>query len=179
MTWQQVQELDAGDGQGIPSLEQALELAKGRIRLNIELKNLGNDSGLPEQTAALIKEHDMEEQCVITSVKPEYLQRVKAADPDIRTGYILAAAYGRFYEQDWIDFISLRSSLATRRLADELHENGKALHVWTVNSRRELEQMKAVGADNIITDDPARAREILYEEYTARNLLEYLRAVLR
>ena len=44
MTWQQVQELDAGDGQGIPSLEQALELAKGRIRLNIELKNLGNDS---------------------------------------------------------------------------------------------------------------------------------------
>lgn len=179
MTWQQVQELDAGDGEGIPSLEQALELAKGRIRLNIELKNLGNDSGLPEQTAALIKEHDMEEQCVITSVKPEYLQRVKAADPDIRTGYILAAAYGRFYEQDWVDFISLRSSLATRRLAEEIHENGKALHVWTVNSRRELEQMKAVGADNIITDDPARAREILYEEDTARNLLEYLRAVLR
>ena len=49
------------------------------------------DTGLPEQVAAMVMEFDMEEQCVITSVKPPYLKRVKEFNPDPRTGYISLA----------------------------------------------------------------------------------------
>ena len=78
-------------------------------------------------------------------------------NPDLRTGYILAAAYGNYYESGDFDFISIRSSFAGRRLVEAVHEDGKAIHVWTVNSKTEMNQMKLLGVDNIITDYPVRA----------------------
>lgn len=185
MTCSQLEGLDVGShfskefaGEQIPTLKEVLEACKGRIKLNIELKNIGNNTGLPEQVGALIMEHDMEDQCVVTSVKLGYLRRVKAFNPDIRTGYILAAAYGKYYENDDIDFISIRSSFVNSRLVKAAHQDGKAVHVWTVDSRAELEQMKVLGVDNIITDDPVKAREVLYEEEGAGTLLEYVKMMM-
>jgi glycerophosphoryl diester phosphodiesterase len=59
------------------------------------------------------------------------------------------------------------------------HLKGKAVHAWTVNSKSEMERMKMLSVDNIITDYPVLAREIIYREEAAENLLEYLRLVLR
>ena len=186
MTYDQVSRLDVGShfspsfsGERIPTLEEVLEACKGRMKLNIELKNIGNSSSLPEQVAALVREYGMEDQCVITSVKLGYLERVKEMAPELRTGYILAAAYGTYYDNEYIDFISIRSSFVGRKLVEAAHEKGKAVHVWTVNSKTEIEQMKLLGVDNIITDYPVRAREILYREETTETLMEYLKMMLR
>ena len=51
--------------------------------------------------------------------------------------------------------------------------------MWTVNSKTELEQMKLLGVDNIITDDPVRAREILYREEATETVMEYLEMMIR
>ena len=186
MTYDQVSRLDVGShfsprfaGERIPTLEEVLEACKGRMKLNIELKNIGNSSSLPEQVAALVREYGMEDQCVITSVKLGYLERVKEMAPELRTGYILAAAYGTYYDNEYIDFISIRSSFVGRKLVEAAHEKGKAVHVWTVNSKTEMNQMKLLGVDNIITDYPARAREILYREEATETLMEYLKMMIR
>ena len=186
MTYEQVSRLDVGShfspsfaGERIPTLEEVLEACKGRMKLNIELKNIGNSSSLPEQVAALVREYGMEEQCVITAVKLGYLERVKEMAPELRTGYILAAAYGTYYDNEYIDFISIRSSFVGRKLVEAAHEKGKAVHVWTVNSKTEIEQMKLLGVDNIITGYPVRAREILYREEATETLMEYLKMMLR
>ena len=121
----------------------------------------------------------MEEQCVISSVRLSYLERVKAVCPELKTGLILPAAYGRYYEDENVDFISIRSSLANRRLVEAAHEAGRAVHVWTVNRPAELKSMALLGADNLITDYPARAREILYEEAASGGILDSLRMLLR
>jgi len=42
-----------------------------------------------------------------------------------------------------------------------------------------MERMKMLGVDNIITDYPVLAREILYREAATETLLEYLRLVLK
>ena len=159
----------------IPLLEQVMEFAKGKINLNLELKNIGSHTDMPEKTAALIKELEMEEQCVISSTSMEYLRRVKEADPDIRTGYIIAAAYGNYYDNENLDFISIRSSFVSPSMVEQAHEAGKAVHAWTVNTKSEMEEMKAAGVDNIITDYPVQAREICYREEAAEGLMERLR----
>ena len=64
-------------GEQIPTLEEVMEYAKGKIDLNIEIKNLGNSSGLPEKVIELVEKHEMQEQCVITSTNRFYLKRVK------------------------------------------------------------------------------------------------------
>ncbi|MEG0368846.1 MAG: glycerophosphodiester phosphodiesterase family protein, partial [Hungatella sp.] len=79
---------------------------------------------------------------------------------------------------DAIDFISIRSGFITDRLIRDAHQSGKTVHAWTVNSKSELERLKALGVDNIITDYPVLAREILYREKATETLLEYLHLLL-
>lgn len=185
-TFKELQELDVGawfshefQGEKIPSLEEVMEYCKGKINLNIEIKGAGEDSLLPEKVALLIDKYQMTEQCVVTSSRFTYLTRIKKLDGKIRTGYIISAAYGNYYSSDDIDLISLQSSFVTERLVEAAHLRGKAVHAWTVNSKSEIERMKMLSVDNIITDYPVLAREIIYREEAAENLLEYLRLVLK
>ena len=185
LTLEQIKKLDVGSwfsseyqGEQIPTLEEVMEYAKGKIDLNIEIKNLGNSSGLPEKVIELVEKHEMQEQCVITSTNRFYLKRVKAVNPEIRTGYIISAAYGNFYSDEFIDLISIRSSFVTERMIESAHEAGKAVHAWTVNGKVEMERLKQLGVDDMITDRPVLAREILYGEEAKADLLEYLRLVL-
>lgn len=186
LTLRELRQLDVGSwfsgefkGERIPTLEEVMEYAKGKIDLNIEIKNLGRDSALPEKVLELVDTYDMWEQCVITSVNINYLHRIKELAPEIRTGYILSAAYGDYFSDDKVDFISIRSSFVTESMIRKSHEAGKAVHAWTVNSRSEMERVKALGVDNIITDYPVQAREVLYREEVTENLLQYLRLLLK
>lgn len=186
LSWDELQQVDAGgwyseqySGTRIPKLEDVIEYVRGRMMLNIEIKYAGASSDLPEKVVDCIRENDFVEQCVVTSTSLSYLKRVKAADSDIYTGYILSAAYGSYYEDDAIDFISLLSSSANRKLVERVHACGKEVHVWTVNKKSELERMKMIGVDNIITDRPILAREVILGEENAENLLARLRALLR
>lgn len=185
-TWAELQDLDVGSwfseefaGERIPSLVEAMELCRGRISLNIEIKNVGRDSLLPAEVVRLILENGMEEQCVVTSTSFNYLEQVKAMAPELRTGYIISAAYGNFYSSDAVDFISIRSSFVNEALVEKAHAQGKTIHAWTVNTKSEMERLRMLGVDNLITDYPVLAREIIYREEATETLMEYLRLVFR
>ena len=186
LNWEELQKLDVGSwfssdfaGERIPALEEVLELCKGKINLNIELKNIGPESLLPEKTVELVMAHGMEEQCVITSASLNYLKDVKALEPQLRTGYIISAAYGNFYSSEAVDFISLRSGFVNEKLVENIHVQGKAIYAWTVNSKSEMERLVMLGVDGIITDRPVLAREIIYREEATENLMEYVRLVFK
>ena len=186
MTFAPLEQLDVGswfsksyEGTRIPALSEVLELCSQKIGLNIEIKYVGKNSELPEKTAEMIKAYGMENQCVVTSTNLPYLRRVKAVLPEVRTGYIISAAYGNFYSSEDIDFISIRSGFVTSALMQNAHEQGKAVYAWTVNSKSELERLTLLGVDGIITDRPVLAREIVYREEATESLFEYLKLVLR
>lgn len=186
MTFEELEKLDVGSwfsseyaGTRIPSLSEVLELCSQKTSLNIEIKYVGKNSELPEKTAEMVREYGMENQCVITSTNVSYLKRVKEALPEIRTGYIISAAYGNFYSSEDVDFISIRSGFVTSALMQNAHEQGKAVYAWTVNTKSELERLTLLGVDGIITDRPVLAREIVYREEATESLFEYLKLVLR
>ena len=186
MTFEELEKLDVGSwfsseyaGTRIPSLSEVLELCSQKTSLNIEIKYVGKNSELPEKTAEMVREYGMENQCVITSTNLSYLKRVKEVLPEIRTGYIISAAYGNFYSNEDVDFISIRSGFVTSALMQNAHEQGKAVYAWTVNTKSELERLTLLGVDGIITDRPVLVREIVYREEATESLLEYLKLVLR
>lgn len=186
MTYEELADLDVGSwfskeyqGERIPTLEEVMEFSKGRLNLNIELKNVGKNSSIPEKVLELIVQYGMEEQCVVTSTSLSYLERIKELNPSIRTGYIITAAYGNYYSNENYDFISIRSGFVNERLVTAAHEQGKTVHAWTVNSKSEMERMKFLSVDNIITDYPVLTREIVYREEATETLLDYLRLVLK
>ncbi|MEG2350624.1 MAG: glycerophosphodiester phosphodiesterase family protein, partial [Hungatella sp.] len=152
LSGEELRQLDVGAwfsdqfiGESIPTLDEVMEYAKGKITLNIEIKNLGSASALPEKVLQLVEDHEMQDQCVITSTSLNYLKRIKEQQPEIKTGYIISAAYGNYYSNDAIDFISIRSGFITDRLIRDAHQSGKTVHAWTVNSKSELERLKALG----------------------------------
>lgn len=175
LTYVQTRKLDAGGwfskefaGVRVPTLAEALILCKGKINLNIELKaarsSVANES-LIQKVLQLIDLYDMQDQCVISCTDPAMLARVKEKNSNIKTGYILSFAYGMFYQVDYIDFFSMKSSFVNESTVKTLHSLGKEVHAWTVNSRKEMERVKQLGVDNIITDNPVLVREVVYEEH--------------
>lgn len=174
VTYAEIMELDAGAwfseeyaGTHVPTLEEALVLCKGAINLNIELKATSNaalNADLVEKVVLLIEEYDFENQCIISSTDQSMLAKVKEWNSNLKTGYILAFAYGNFYNKDYIDFFSMKYSFVSESLVRTLHSLGKEVHTWTVNSRSEMERMIQLGVDNLITDRSVLAREVVHGE---------------
>ena len=49
---------------------------------------------------------------------------------------------------------TVRLDAVTEELVDAVHERGGRVYAWTVNSRAGIAQMRALGVDGVITDDP-------------------------
>lgn len=173
---QQASELYTGDNYNmeyVPTLASVLELCDGKIKLNIDVKsNKYYDDTIIAKVVSLIETYSSPGQCIISSTNYHYLEEVKELNPDIRTGYIMKVAYGDLRDFDAIDFVSVKYSCVTEQLVESAHENGKEIHVWTVNSRNAINRMKGLGVDNIITDNPALAREILARQDNKIGFLE-------
>lgn len=185
MTYAEVARLDAGKwmdesfaGTRIPTLSEVLENCKGRVGINLEIKYPSTEENLIEKVISLIDQYEMEWQCVISSTNLNYLKQVKELNPNIQTGYISYQLYPGLTENESVDFFSMKSNLVTKNILRRIHENGKKLIVWTVNSKTELERLERIGVDNIITDNPAKAKEVLYQSASEGYLLTLLQILM-
>ena len=133
---------------------------------------------LEKKVVTLIEKYDFVRQCVVTSAYKESLNKVKELNEDIVTGYILSSAYGRYYLDEEIDFLSMRDSFVNERVIRLAHKYGKEVHVWTVNSERDVIRLSQLGVDNIITDKPDYVRQELYENTGNKIIIELLRVFL-
>ncbi len=185
MDYADILKLDAGSGFArkyagtkIPSLKEVLELCKGKINLNIEIKEGRKDSDFVKNIMELVDEMDMDEQCMFSSTSYKYLKEIKKYNMDIYTGYIVQAAYGDYFNDKNIDFFSVNSSYLTQDNINRAHSYGKGIYAWTVNDNVEMNRMKRIGADGIITDMPIYAREVLYGNEKTQSLVSYIRMLL-
>lgn len=185
MDYADILKLDAGSGFArkyagtkIPTLKEALMLCKGRINLNIEIKQGRRDIDFVSDIMELIDEMDMEEQCMFSSTSYRYLKEIKGYNMELYTGYIVSAAYGDYFDDKNIDFFSVNSSYLTKESVDRAHGYGKGIYAWTVNSNTEMNRMKRIGVDGIITDAPIYAREVLYGSKKTQSLVSYIRMLL-
>ena len=184
LTLREVKKLDAGywyseeyKGEKVPTLEEVLQLAKGKIKLNIEIKTADNSDEVAKKVVKLIQKYSMQDSCVITSFDYSALQAVRSYDEDIEVGYILSVAYGKFYEIDDVDFFSVNASFLTKRVVDAIHNSGKQVYAWTVNNDASIKNLTNKGVDNIITDKPVTAREVIYSRDTSETLINMIKYV--
>lgn len=144
----------------IATLEEAIRLCKGRIKLNIELKYNRPDPELVGKVGKLIRSNSFHNDGVITSLDYDELKKFKASFPEIKIGLTVFQALGDFTGSE-VDFLSIDAAQAKSRLVKHAQQNGKQIHVWTVNDLQTALLMIEVGVDNIITDKPAAVQEWL------------------
>ena len=144
----------------IPTLQQAIDVARGRIKLNIELKFTWSDPTLTEKVGRIIQRNGFASDCVISSLNFQALTEIKRSFPELTTGHIVLTAVGKLSRME-VDFLSISAARATPRLVRRLHRRGRQVHVWTVNDIGNALCMIEMGVDNIITDEPADIRRLL------------------
>jgi len=146
----------------VPTLAEVLDACKGKVRLNIELKYYGHDQDLEQRVVTLVEEHDMAANVVLMSLNPDGVRKAKALRPDWRVGLLTAVAAGDLTRSD-ADFLAVSTKLATPDFIRRAHARDKPVFVWTVNDPVTMSMMVSRGADNLITDHPALARQVLQD----------------
>lgn len=165
VTLEEVRSYDAGSafsedfaGEGVPTLEEMLQRADGKIGLMIELKSTGHERGLERAAVDLLRQYDAFKSCTIASMDYSILERVKAYDERVQTVYILPAAYGDLAEMTAADAFSVEATFVTGMLSATLQYAQKPLYAWTVNDSGEIDRLLDLEISGVITDDPYLAR---------------------
>ncbi len=169
-TWEEIRGLDAGSwfgkdfaGEPVPSLEDIIRFASGRIKLNIEIKISREEPELVSKVVDIIRQNDFRDSCIVTSFDRKAVEDVKQIDPLIRTGLI----FGKDHPEDvftgsW-EILSCNYEIIDESFIKKARKNKKNIYVWTVDQKNEMLRLIDLKVDAIITNKPGLLREVLQE----------------
>ncbi len=159
-----------------PTLDALLAEAKGRIKLNIELKYYGDHQPeLARKVVEAVRARRMLDQVVIQSLAYEPLMDVRRLAPGVPVGYLLSFN-ARVPARLDVDFLSVEQGRLDRAFIVSAHRRGQQVYAWTVNTAADMVRLFDLGIDGVITDQPAMA-SIAREQYLGHTAAE--RAVRR
>ena len=166
-----LRELDAGAwfgekfvGERIPTLEEVIRFARGRLKLNIEIKTSREEPTIASAVVDILRAEECGDDCFITSFSREIVEEVKRIAPEIRTGFIFGGDYPDDVFYGGWEILSCNHEVVDSTFVARAREGGKSVHVWTVDERDLMLRLIALGVDGIISNRPALLREVIAEE---------------
>ena len=178
LTLEQIRELTVLDsGEPIPTLEEMLTAARGKITLYVELKGATADTRMCDDAVRLVRDMEMADQVVFISLKYNLIDYLETSYPDMLTGYLTFLSYGSTAKLN-CDYIGLEEESAAADAINSVHNQGKKVMVWTVNDKESQEHFLSTAADAIITDNIIQANETVIS-LKNRNDLERIASVIR
>ncbi len=149
----------------VPTLDELLEWATGRVPVAIEIK--GGPIHYPNiegRVLDAIRRHRLSDSTIVISFDHPTLLRLKRLAPEIATGVLYACAP----VQPSSLAVGARSDallphwadLSTEMVADA-HEHGLAISTWAVDGEQEMRWVLSMGVDAIATNYPSRLVRLL------------------
>ena len=102
---------------------------------------------------------------------------IKDLDSNVKTIYVMSIGIGDLLKLDKADGYSLEATNVTKKLVKKLHNNGKEVYAWTVNTEDNINKMIDLNVDNIITDN-IELGQTLVEESKTMNILTIYESLL-
>lgn len=165
----ELKEFDAGSwfapefkGERVPLLTEVIELVRGKMRLNIEVKLHGHERDVVSLLLECLRREEFIDSCIVTSFGHEVAAEIKRRAPALQVGCI-CDRHG-FREQNFtarVDLLSVQHRLVDADFMEKARAAGKQVHVWTVNDTSRMRQIIELGADAIITNYPDRLATLL------------------
>lgn len=179
-TLEEVQKLDAGSwfdadfaGEPVPTLAESLDLVKGKILLNIEIKTEAvtdtAEGGIVDKVLDLVYEKDMLGQIVISSFDPRALAQARQLDSRVKTASLynhdlhkgqspleVMAAVGS-------NGFNTSQKRVDQSIVTACHRHQRPVAVYTVNDEKKMRQLIALGVDAMFTDRPDLLKKVLRE----------------
>lgn len=177
-TYEELRELDAGQGEPIPTVEEALlamrgfkQIANQPITSNIELKGPATAAPVATILERCLDDGWQWQDFLVSSFDHRQLKQFHQLMPDIATAVLI---------DDWQFLRSRRSINSAIKLAhnlgsiainpglgflspsliDQIHTADLKAYVWTGATEADIRKVYESGADGIFANDPALARKV-------------------
>ncbi|MGP0064012.1 MAG: glycerophosphodiester phosphodiesterase [Isosphaeraceae bacterium] len=149
-------------GERMPTLEEVIALARGKIKLQIELKYYAKDRGLAAKVAELIRREDFEAQCEVTSLDYDGLMAAKRHNPLLTVVALVTYAVGDPGRLD-VQGLSVNTKVLSDRLIRAMRRHDKLLYAWTVDDAGTMVRLIERGVGGLVTNAPEEAIRIRRE----------------
>lgn len=161
-TLAELRRLDAGGGERLPVLSEVCELARDRVGLCVEIKQIPIPyPGLEERLVECLAQLGMLEQTAVISFHHGAVKRLKELEPRIAVGVIEGARPidpAGLMRSAGADIYSPHYGAMDPELVEEIHAAGGVVGVWTVDDAAAVAWCRACRPDSVFTNRP---REIL------------------
>lgn len=162
---QQWQQLDAGDGNPPPRLQQVLQLVAGRCAVNIELKDRQVVTEVCAQIQLAISDYGFSEQQLCVSAFDHHaLKDVQQVLPAYPVAPLISACpldYAASGAPFAAQAIHSYVETTTQELVDDAHARGMDVRVYTVTRAEDLLRLQGMDVDAVFVNDIEWARAIL------------------
>lgn len=164
LNYNEIKQLDAGDGQRIPLFEDVLKRFANRIPMNIEIKteSVSDDfkNGIEETAIELVKKYSIIDSVVFSSFDPRAIRHVKQGLSQVKTAYL--------YEKKWwndkdplfivtdlnADYFNCSNEEINDDWIELLTSNSIPINVYTVDDPDRMEDLFKKGVSGIFSNKP-------------------------
>ncbi len=163
----QIQSLDAGDGEKIPTLDEVLDRFGSEIAFNLEIKTASDGAylGLEEAVLEAVDGRGLLESILFSAFCDGVLGRLRALSSRARLAVLVSArrpagalerarAVGAEALNPWF-------GLASADWIDAAHAEGFAVYPYTVDAPTDIRRCLEAGVDGLFTNYPDRLRELV------------------
>jgi glycerophosphoryl diester phosphodiesterase len=166
-TLSELRELDAGDGQRVPTLPEVLDWARPRgVVMDVEIKNAPiYYAGIEQAVVNAIQRAGMADQVIVISFDHAAVKRVKQLEPRIATGVLYACrptdggiGLARAAQAD---AVLPHWAYVTAEDVQAAHAAGLAVAPWATSDPAILRKLIGDGVDAIGTNHPDVLRGLL------------------
>ncbi|WP_265791170.1 glycerophosphodiester phosphodiesterase [Fodinibius salicampi] len=179
-TLRELRTLDVGSwfseqyrGEKMPTLEEAIEFASGKIALNIEIKTEAVSDelhgGVEEKSLELVKKYGMEDHVIFSSFDYRALEHLKKLDPAIP----VALLYNRSESENMsplelvrkygVDAFNCSYNQFKKKWSRELKEHNIPHFIYTVDQPRRMRRLLSAEVSGIFTNKPDLLKEVATE----------------
>lgn len=154
LTSAELDQISLKNGEKVHRLSEVFDRYEDQMLYLIEFKEKDADT---DAFYRLIRQYsDLADHIQVQSFYPNVLEEVHEKLPNVYEQLLInrSADIDKAEDMDYIDGLALESNYVTEDRIDEIHEAGKEVSVWTVDSEAQLKQYLSWGADSVITDLP-------------------------
>ena len=171
---QEIRQLNAGQGEKVPLLSEAIQLAReSQIRLFVEVKGATEARGIAIAEAAVqtLEADNFLSRIVLTSFSSAALLRAKSIQPEISTMLDPSPQDGSLTPRQicaqvlgaGANCVSCDFRFLTPAIAQECQLTGLTLWAWDPDEPEDMTQMIKLGAQGIMTNRPDVLNKVLHD----------------
>ena len=151
--------LHPGTEARVLSFEEALDAAKGRIKLFVEFKGSSADRQMVDDAVRIVREHKAERDVVFISLNYDCIEYGQETYPEFDFGVLIFAGFGDMNLLK-CDIVLAEEEMTNSDFIEKVHAADKEMGVWTANTEEDLRKVLYSDADFVITDKIVFAHDV-------------------